>query len=269
MSVVNKFDLDQPGEITDYGAYASMTNLTNLEPLTADGDTVTARADAGSFYYQGVLASAEIPWNVAVTYTLDGKEITPDELGGKSGKLEMEIAITRNPDANSLYFDNYTLQMQVVLDGAKCKNVQAPDSTVADQGSDLLVTCLVLPGSEKTFALSADVTDFSLEPISANGVPAQCGCEHHRYRGHQERSCPAAKRDYGSGRRRGHPERCRQSTERGHRYAESIRFADGERHLEHRRRRGSQIADKSTEVLSGLPAAVGRPFEDDLLRRGP
>ena len=169
--MVNKFDLTDAEKIIDYGRYDGLTNLTSLEPLTVNGDTVTVKADAGSFYYEGVLSASELPWTVAATYMLDGQEVAPDALGGKSGHLVMEIDVRKNPAANSIYYDNYTLQMQVVLDGNKCKNVLAPDSTVADEGSDILLTCLVMPGSDKKFEITADVTDFELEAISANGIP--------------------------------------------------------------------------------------------------
>jgi X-X-X-Leu-X-X-Gly heptad repeat protein len=171
VAVVNKFDLDEAKEITDYGKYVSLTNLTSLAPLAASGDTVTAKADAGSFYYEGVLSSWELPWDIDVTYLLDGQPVAPEALGGKSGHLTMTIDVRKNERANTIYFDNYTLQMQVVLDGSKCSSVRAPESTVADQGSDILLTCLTLPGSEKKFTIDADVTDFELDAISANGIP--------------------------------------------------------------------------------------------------
>jgi hypothetical protein len=139
VAVVNKFDLGEAGQITDYGTYESLTNLTNLTPLADSGDTVTAKAEAGSFYYEGVLAASELPWDIFVTCTLDGQPVSPEALGGKSGHLEMAIDVRKNEKANPVYFENYTLQMQVVLDGSKCQNVRAPESTVADQGSDILV----------------------------------------------------------------------------------------------------------------------------------
>ena len=39
-------------------------------------------------YYEGTMdAATALPWVVKLTYTLDGAEISPDELGGKSGAL--------------------------------------------------------------------------------------------------------------------------------------------------------------------------------------
>jgi hypothetical protein len=103
VAVVNKFDLDKAGQITDYGMYESLTNLTNLTPLAASGDTVTAKADAGSFYYEGVLASCELPWDITVTCTLDGQPVSPEALGGKSGHLQMAIDVRKNPKGNPVY----------------------------------------------------------------------------------------------------------------------------------------------------------------------
>ncbi len=171
VAVVNKFDLATAGTVTDYGRYESVTNLSSLAPLKVNGDAVSAQADAGSFYYEGVLPGAQLPWLIDISYTLDGRPVAPEALGGASGHLQLSLAIRKNPAADPSYFDSYTLQTQVVLDGAKCKNVSAPDSTVAAQGSDILLTCLLMPGSEKAFTFTADVADFSLDAISANGIP--------------------------------------------------------------------------------------------------
>ncbi|MDL2253435.1 hypothetical protein LJC49_05095 [Ruminococcaceae bacterium OttesenSCG-928-I18] len=68
------------------------------------------------------------------------------------------------------FFDEYALQLTVLLDTGRCQNIVASGATAALVGSDSQMTYTVLPGSEKSIAITADVQDFEMEPISINGV---------------------------------------------------------------------------------------------------
>ena len=76
----------------------------------------------GKFYYQGELESGELPWNISLKYYLNGRLITSEELAGKSGELEIKLDITQNKNINSIFYDNYALQIALTLNGDKCKN---------------------------------------------------------------------------------------------------------------------------------------------------
>lgn len=94
--VVNSYDLTKDMDIVDYGTYSSVKNLTSEEEIKNENGTVNVLAGQGKFYYQGNLESKDMPWNIAIEYLLDGKTITPEELGGKSGHLEIKISIKEN-----------------------------------------------------------------------------------------------------------------------------------------------------------------------------
>lgn len=82
--VVNTLDVLRAGMIIDYGEYSRVKNLTDLSELQQDGATVGIEAPEGKFYYQGNLEkNAELPWDITVSYLLDGQEINPSELAGK------------------------------------------------------------------------------------------------------------------------------------------------------------------------------------------
>lgn len=84
--VVNSYSLDSDEEITDYGDYSSVKNLSSDEDISVNGDEVTVDASKGKFYYQGNLSSKDLPWNIELHYYLDGKEVDASELGGASGE---------------------------------------------------------------------------------------------------------------------------------------------------------------------------------------
>ena len=82
VDVVNIFG---KGDVTDYGAYSSVKMLNTTDAITLDSDRVTFSTDKDKVYYQGTLENAQIPWNISLTYTLDGKTVTPEELAGGTG----------------------------------------------------------------------------------------------------------------------------------------------------------------------------------------
>ena len=75
--VVNRFDVEVPGTVVDHGDYTSVQNLTNETELARIGDATTFEAEAGTLYYQGDAANAALPWNVSLSYELDGKKMEP------------------------------------------------------------------------------------------------------------------------------------------------------------------------------------------------
>lgn len=172
--VVNSYDLETETAITDYGDYRSVKNLTTTRELSRSGDAITITAPAGKFYYQGELdpaRAAGLPWKVKAVYLLDGREIPGAELAGKSGSFEMRVSLRQNPDSDPVYRDNYALQVTLQLDSETCKNIRAEGATTADVGRLKQLSYIVLPGKEKDFTVTADVTDFEMNGLSVNGIP--------------------------------------------------------------------------------------------------
>lgn len=169
--VVNEYDLEKDTKITDYGDYTEVTNLSSEDEITENGNEYTVQGKKGKFYYQGDLASKDLPWEIAISYYLDGEKISADDLAGKSGSLEIRISVKKNKDAEGDYFDNYLLQTTVTLDSEKCKDIQAEDATVANVGSDKQILYNIMAGQEKEMSITAEVTDFEMSGIAFQGVP--------------------------------------------------------------------------------------------------
>lgn len=170
INVVNIFDLDADGRIVDYGKYESLRNMTTTDAIDYTGDTVTIDAGAGKLYYEGKLDSNVMPWKIAIHYYMDDKEYTAEEIAGKSGDLEITMKITENTGYTGNFFEGYALQASVTLDTKKCSNIQADGATVANVGSDKLLTYTILPNKGADIEITADVTDFEMSAIAINGV---------------------------------------------------------------------------------------------------
>lgn len=169
--VVSVLHNGDAGTVNDYGDYAAVKNLTDTGPVTLQGDQVTADVPKGDFYYQGTLLRPELPWSIDVSFTLDGAELTPDELAGKSGHVAINIRTIQNLNTDPLFFDNYLLQISVTLDTSKCANITAPGGLVANAGINKLVTYTVMPGKAGDMTVETDAADFSMNGIELSAVP--------------------------------------------------------------------------------------------------
>ena len=166
--VVNIFENQK--KIEDYGAYESVRNMTSTDEIRQKGDQIQIATEDDILYYQGNLRSGEIPWDIGITYFLDGKECSAKELAGSSGHLRIRVKIRQNQDADPEYFENYALQVTAALNTENCRNITAKGATEANAGGNRQFTWTLLPKTEKTLNLTADVADFEMESISFNGV---------------------------------------------------------------------------------------------------
>lgn len=162
---------DAGESVTHYGAYTAVENLTDTSALTYEDGAVTATIpEGGRLYYQGTLESFELPWDIAIGYELDGRSISPAELGGQSGALEMSLSVKPNGNAPGAFADEMMLQITVTLDASLCKNISAGGATVANAGGDKTLAFTVLPGAEAEYTVTADVEDFTMAGLTIAGV---------------------------------------------------------------------------------------------------
>lgn len=169
--IVNSLEVSEGGQVVDYGKYSSVKNLTDLTEITQSGDTVELTASEGKFFYQGTLEHTSLPWEFQITYLLDGEEVTAKELAGKDGTLEILIETFENEAIDSVFFDNYLLQISFTLDGEKTSNVETEEGVLANAGKDIQVTYSVMPEEEAVLSTTADVTDLELSGIDIAAVP--------------------------------------------------------------------------------------------------
>lgn len=158
------------GDITDHGSYDSVKMLNTNDKITQDGDKISFSTNAEKAYMQGTLKGAEIPWDISIKYFLDGKEYTPNDIAGKSGKLEIKLKISKNENCKSDFYENYALQASFALDTELCSNIKADGATTANVGSDKQISYTILPNKGIDASITADVRDFEMDAVSINGV---------------------------------------------------------------------------------------------------
>lgn len=174
---VNRLELSSDGSFTDYGTYSTLTNLTNTNTLEAEGETITGRGEAGDFYYQGTMENTNLPWIFDLSYTLNGSPIDAASLAGKSGALEIQLSTKQDSDVNTIFYNNYMLQITFTLDMNLCRDITAAKGTVSEAGSSKIVTFTVFPGKDADISLTANVENFSMAGIDIAAVPYNANME--------------------------------------------------------------------------------------------
>ena len=167
---INAVNIFGKGKVTDYGDYSSVKMLNTTDKIKQNGDKVTFSSDKEKVYYQGTMNDTEIPWNIDITYTLDGKKITPEKIAGKSGALKMHITIDKNENCDSDFYDSSALMASLTLDTDNCENITADGATLANVGSSKQISYTVLPGKGLDAEITADVKDFEMDAVAINAV---------------------------------------------------------------------------------------------------
>lgn len=174
---VNHFSLSGGGSITDHGSYISVVNLTDLQTISLDNGTVTARANGDNFYYQGNLADNDLPWLYRIEYRLGGAEIQPAALAGESGSLEIRIYSTKNNAVDDTFYNNYMQQISITLSIDNCANIAAGGATVANMGKNRVLVFTILPKQNAEIVITADVVDFEMAGIDITAMPFSASIE--------------------------------------------------------------------------------------------
>lgn len=141
-----------------FSNYQDKSDLQNVENLkssdavnSSNGNLIWNTSDK-DIYYQGT-SNKELPLKVKITYVLDGKELTSDELVGKSGHLAIKINVT-NSSKQTYTANNKTYNLVTpFVTGVVCMmdddiftNVTVNSGTVTSDSSHSLITSVMVPG---------------------------------------------------------------------------------------------------------------------------
>lgn len=174
------------GSVQDESALENIKNVKGDETFTSQGDSLTWDTEGEDIYYQGTTRQ-ELPVSIKLTWYLDGKEISPDELTGKSGQMEVKIdyenLAKRTVSVDGKKEEVYTpfvMMTGLILPGENCSNVAIDNGRVISDGDRNIVVGFAMPGMKESLGLSesdvsssglslpesltisADVTDFTV-----------------------------------------------------------------------------------------------------------
>lgn len=184
---------DVSGKLTDKSTLNDIKNVKGDEKYTADGDKITWNTDGKDIYYQGT-TDKELPVSVKLTYYLDGKEIQPNKLKGKSGHLKIKVNYEnkskKNVEVNGKTESMYTafvMMTGMILPNDNFTNVTIDNGKVISDGNRSIVVGFGMPGLKESLNLDdikdaddltipesleveADVTDFEMSSTFTVGM---------------------------------------------------------------------------------------------------
>lgn len=152
--------------IVDRSELRDVENVKGDESFTEeDGNTKVWAAQGNDIYYQGSL-DKELPVGISVTYTLDGKEISYEELAGKSGKVTIRYAYTNRQyeyaqinGARTKIYVPFAALTGMLLDDDVFSNVEISRGKLINDGDMTVAVGIAFPGLEESLGLSSDTLD--------------------------------------------------------------------------------------------------------------
>ena len=177
---------DHADVIEDVSTLTDIENVKGDEEFTQDGNKISWKAGGNPIYYQGK-TDKEVPVEVKVTYYLDGNEVTPAQIAGKSGNVRIRFDYINKAKADGISVP-FLMATGFFLDNSCFSNVEVTNGKYISDGSKCVVLGFGFPGlqdslkqtSEKVdveipdyFEVKADTTDFKLDmtlTVAATGL---------------------------------------------------------------------------------------------------
>ena len=190
------------------GKTEDVTELQNVENVKGDETYTTGsegsvswKSEGKDIYYQGT-TDKELPVDVEITYTLDGKKVEAKDLKGKDGELEMKVQYTNQSketvDVSGESVEMYTpfaMVTAMMLPNDEYTNVTIDHGKIVSDGDKNIVVGLGFPGMEEnlnlegkdididipdSFTITADVKNASVGPtmtVASSDVLEQFGLD--------------------------------------------------------------------------------------------
>lgn len=188
---------DGKSEISDYSTLSDIKNTEGDEEFTEKGSNVVVWENHGEdIHYKGTSTNA-LPVDVKITYYLDDKQVTADELKGQSGKVRIRFDYT-NKSSQKVEVNGKTVEVNppfvvcsaMFLPADNFSNIEVTNGKTVEMDDQNIVIGYAMPGLSDSLQLdkyeatedidipeyvelTADVTDFSLDftaTIISNGM---------------------------------------------------------------------------------------------------
>ena len=174
-------------EIKDFSTLKDIKNTKGNESFTQSSDgTITWENKGEDIHYEGT-STEELPVNVKISYTLDGKSIQPEDLSGKSGKLGIRFDYKNTTEENVTINGEemtspvpFAVISAMILPEDTASNIQVTNGKIFTMNDQSVVVGYACPGLKDSLKLTdyeptedisipesvevtADVTDFEMD----------------------------------------------------------------------------------------------------------
>lgn len=171
-TIIDSVRLENGGKLdalNDKTGLSGIENVKDDRAFTLDGETLVWQADGKDIWYQGK-SEGPLPVVPSVRCTLDGEEIAPDALKGKSGALVLTVSYKDDGKYPRLFATGMILSNEVFTD------ISIENGFLVDDGSHTLAVGYGVTGIDLSQAgtvslptsmtLTANVNGFDLTDIT-------------------------------------------------------------------------------------------------------
>lgn len=149
-------------ELIDKSCLKDIENVKGIEEYKENSDgTISWNAQGNDIYYQGT-TDRTLPVKVSVRYTLDGKEVSADEIAGKSGKVVMRFDYSVDKSVISDAGDTAVPFLAITgmaLDNSVFSDISVSNGKIINDGDRSVVMGFALPGIRESLDLSKNDSD--------------------------------------------------------------------------------------------------------------
>ena len=139
--------------ITDETILSDIENLKGDETWSTNGDgTISWDAEGNDIFYEGT-TDEQLPVTVHVTYMLDGEEMTPEEIAGKSGEVTIRYEYENHTGQEieldgekSTFHVPFAVVTGILLDESAMHDVRVTNGRVISDGDHNIAVGIAFPG---------------------------------------------------------------------------------------------------------------------------
>ena len=150
-----------------------LTNIINVKGTEGFRQTEGALgvwdAAGNDVYYQGNIQK-ELPVDLKVSYYLNGRAVSPQELPGQSGKVSIRFDYTNRQkekvsvgEREEELYVPFVVLTGLILDNEKFKNIEVTNGKVINDGERTIVMGYAMPGLKDNLDIGSE--DFDVEEL--------------------------------------------------------------------------------------------------------
>ena len=151
---------DGADTLEDVSDLTDIVNVKGNETYTRSADShLTWAADGRDIHYQGTTAR-ELPVTTSISYELDGKNTSPQELAGASGHLTITFQYQNNTASdrvvngkNVTLYQPFLVISGLVLDGNTASHISVTNGKIVSTGDRSIVIGMAMPGLRESLGL--------------------------------------------------------------------------------------------------------------------
>ncbi|MCM1103382.1 MAG: hypothetical protein NC409_04675 [Clostridium sp.] len=159
--------------LEDETTLTGIENVKGTQTYTAgSGNAITWQADGADIYYQGT-TDAELPVELRMTYYLDGTEVEPEELAGKSGHVVIRFDYENRAKQTAVIggeetevYVPFAVISGAVLPLEHFSNITVSSGRILSEGNNAIVVGFAFPGLSGNFRIGEEAKD----TLEENGV---------------------------------------------------------------------------------------------------